>query len=107
MSIFVEVMKEELDRNLRKQAIFEKELNSLDKSYLSICKIDGKEYLYKKRRDKSRIISIYVGPIGSDEAISAKAEREEYLEIKCSLKNLKKEEKSLRKAISVIEKSNQ
>lgn len=99
MSIFADVMKEELDRNLRKQNIFKKELNSLDGSYLSICKIDNKEYVYAKRRCGKKIVSRYIGPVASEEAFAAQKERDNYLEIKSSLKFLRIEENHLRRAI--------
>ena len=54
MSIFQGVMEEELERNLRKQDSFRNELQSLPKGYLSTCRIEGVDYIYRKHRDEKR-----------------------------------------------------
>ena len=104
MSIFLDVMKEELERNLYKQGAFQKELNSIPKGYISICIINGKKYVYRKRRDGDKIVSEYIGVPGDDASNKAYKERDKYLSIKESLNNLKKEEIKLRRAIKDYEK---
>ena len=104
MSILLDVLKEELERNLYKQKAFQQELESLPKGYLSICVIDGSSYIYRKRREGNKIVSEYIGVPGDDECKKAKDIRNQYLSIKQSLKNLKQEEISLRKAIKEFEK---
>lgn len=99
MSIFQGVMEEELERNLRKQDAFRVELAKHSKGYLSICHIVGCDYVYRKHRDDKRIVSVYIGPAGSEKANDAQKEREAYLLARRSLKDLKEEEKRLRKAI--------
>lgn len=99
MTIFQGVMEEELVRNLRKQDAFKAELAKHPKGYLSVCHIDGCDYIYRKFRDGNKVISVYVGPLGSEEAEIAQKEREAYLLAKRSLKELKEEEKRLKKAI--------
>ena len=104
MSIFIDIMKEELDRNLYKQKAFLEQLNSLPKGYLSICKIDGKEYVYRKHRVGRKIISEYVGVLGDEQCKKAYEERAEYTNLKKSLTVLKEDEKKLRGAIDKYEK---
>ena len=104
MSIFLDVMKEELERNLLKQKAFFEELESLPKGYLSICIIGGKKYVYRKRRDKSKILSEYIGVPGDENCKKAEEDRKQYLLLERSLKELKSEEKRLRKAIEKYEK---
>lgn len=99
MSIFQGVMEEELERNLRKQNAFKIELAKHARGYLSICHIDGCDYIYRKHRDGKRIVSDYIGPAGSKAAFDAQEERKAYLLARRSLKDLKEEEKRLRKAI--------
>lgn len=99
MSIFLDIMKEELDRNLYKQAAFDAELQKFPKGYLSICKIDGKEYLYRKRREGKKVVSEYIGVVGDDACKKAEYDRKQYEMIKESIKGLKEEEKKLRRAI--------
>ena len=104
MSIFLDVMKEELDRNLFKQKAFRDELNKLPKGYLSLCSIEGKQYLYRKRREGNHILSEYVGVPGDENSLKAEEERKQYLYIKQSLKELIDEEKRLRRAIKNYQK---
>ena len=104
MSIFLDVMKEELERNLYKQQAFQNELDSLPKGYLSVCVIGGSSYIYRKRREGNKIVSEYIGVPGDEASQKAEEDREQYLKIKHALKNLKKEEMRLRRAISDYEK---
>lgn len=104
MSIFLDVMKEELERNLYKQGAFKKQFESLPKGYLSECVIDGNKYIYRKRREGSRIVSEYIGILNDDNVKQAIEDRKQYLELKQSIKRLKEEEKRLRKAIKDYEK---
>ena len=99
MPIFQGVMEEELERNLRKQEAFRNELSVLPKGYLSICRIGGVDYVYRKYRKGKKIVSVYIGLPGSEEVRKAEEERESYLLVKRSLADLKLEEKRLRRAI--------
>ena len=99
MPIFLGVMEEELERNLRKQDAFKAELSAHPKGYLSLCRIGGADYVYRKYREGRKIVSIYVGTPGSEEVLEAERERDAYLLAKRSLAELKREEKRLRRAI--------
>ena len=99
MNIFLGIMKEELERNLYKQRAFEEELLSLPKGYLSICNIDGKMYVYRKKRENNKIVSEYIGVPDDEKVKEAKKNRDRYLYIKSAIKDLKAEEIRLRKAI--------
>ena len=99
MPIFQGVIEEELERNLRKQETFNAELSAHPKGYLSVCRIGGVSYVYRKHREGKKIISVYIGLPGSEEVAQAESEREAYLLAKRSLAELKKEEKRLRRAI--------
>ena len=99
MPIFQGVMEEELERNLRKQEAFKAELSARPKGYLSICRIGGVDYVYRKHREGNKVVSLYIGLPGSEEVLKAEGEREAYLLAKKSLAELKLEEKRLRRAI--------
>lgn len=99
MPFFQGVMEEELERNLRKQEAFKAELAAHPKGYLSLCRINGVDYIYRKHREGKKIVSVYVGLPGSEEVVKAESEREAYLLAKRSLAELKLEEKRLRRAI--------
>ena len=104
MSIFLDIMKEELERNLMKQDAFQKELESLPKGYLSVCVIGGQSYVYRKKRDKNKIISEYIGVPGDQAVKEAEDNRVKYLSIKSAIKRLKAEEIKLLKVIKEFEK---
>lgn len=99
MGIFQGVMEEELERNLRKQEVFLRELEAGPKGYLSICCIGGAEYVYRKYREGNRVLSHYIGVPGSPAVEEAERQRERYLLAKRSLAELKEEEKRLRRAL--------
>ena len=99
MPIFQGVMEEELERNLRKQEAFKAGLSAHPKGYLSICRIGGAPYVYRKHREGGKIVSAYIGLPGSEEVRKAEEDREAYLLAKRSLSELKIEEKRLRRAI--------
>lgn len=99
MPIFQGVMEEELERNLRKQEAFMAELSAHPKGYLSICRIGGVDYVYRKHREAKKIISVYIGLPGSEEVREAEKDRKSYLLAKKSLAELKLEEKRLRRAM--------
>lgn len=100
-SVINGVLKEELERNLQKQRVFFDEYNKHPKGSLVIVEIHNDQYLYRKYREGKKIISIYIGPIESENASKAYKDREKYLKLKQDLKDLKEEEKKLRKAIDI------
>ena len=104
MAIFLDIMKEELERNKDNQESLLFQLDSLPKGYLSRCVIDGKEYVYRKRRDGSKIISEYIGVPGDESVIKAIEDRKQYEMILVAIRNLKAEEKKLEGAIKHYEK---
>jgi len=104
MSIFIEIMKEELERNISKQQAFSEQMNVLPKGYLFIMDRNGKKYVYRKYRDGNKIISSYIGLAGSKDHEFALKQRNDYLMLEKGLKNLKKEEQKLRGAIDKYER---
>lgn len=100
-SVFKSVLEEELERNLRKQAVFSNELSKYPKGSLVVLKVHGDKYLYRKYRLGAKIISNYVGPVDSDESRNAYREREQFLLLKQDIKDLKDEENKLRRMIRI------
>ena len=97
-------MKEELERNLNDQESFKMQMESLPKGYLSICLIDGKQYVYRKYRKGNKIISEYIGVPYDEKVQQAEKDREQYLDLKRTIRILKIEEKKLRGAIKEYER---
>lgn len=100
-SVLKSVLKEELDRNLQKQRIFRNEFNKCQKGSLIVARIHGDSYLYRKYRDKEKIVSVYIGAVDSEAAKNARKERSRYIKLKRDLKDLKNEEFAIRKAIKI------
>ena len=102
-SVLKGVLEEELERNLQKQRVFSNELAKYPKGSLVVVKVHGDQYLYRKYRDDNKIVSIYVGPVKREEAKKAYADRDKYIKLKQGIRDLKEEEKKLRKAIEIYD----
>ncbi len=100
-SVLKGVLQEELERNLQKQSVFSHELSKYKKGSLCVIIIHGDKYLYRKYRLKNKIISEYIGPLDSEQSKEAYKNREQYIKIKQDIKDLKQEEKNLRRAIKI------
>lgn len=92
-------MKEELERIQRNIASYESLLASLPKGYLFEQRLKSKIYCYRKRREGDKIVSEYVGPIGSPEAKKAVEDYEQRKRIDKNLRMMRKEEARLVKAL--------
>ena len=100
-SVLKGVLEEELERNLQKQKVFFNELSKYPKGSLVVVIVHGDRYLYRKYRDGERIVSIYIAPANSIEAKKAYEDRKKYVKLKQDIKDLKTEEKKLRKAVEI------
>ena len=100
-SVLKGVLQEELERNLQKQSVFAHELSKYKKGSLCVVVIHGDNYLYRKYRLNKKVISEYIGPIDSEQSKGAFKDREQYIKLKQDIKDLKQEEKNLRKAVKI------
>lgn len=100
-SVLKGVLEEELERNLQKQRVFSNELAKYSKGSLVIVEVHGDKYLYRKYRDGNKIVSIYIGPVKSKAAEKAYEDRNKYIKLKQDIKDLKLEEKKLRKTVEI------
>ena len=99
MSVLEGVLKEELERIERNIASYESLLAALPKGYLCEQRLKSKVYCYRKRREGNKIISEYIGPIGSPDAKKAAVDYEQRKRIEKNLRILRKEEARLLKAL--------
>jgi hypothetical protein len=104
MSVFLEVMQEELRRAKSHVEAFRSLLDSLPKGYVSILMVSGKRFAYRKWREGSHIKSHYLGLEGSSEEQAARKNYAERKRILANLKEAEKEEKRLEKALKNYEK---
>ena len=100
-SVLKGVLEEELERNLQKQKVFSNELAKYSKGSLVVVKVHGDRYLYRKYRDGEKIVSIYIAPVNSAEVKKAYEDRNKYIKLKQDIKDLKEEEKKIRKAVEI------
>lgn len=99
--ILVNILKEELNNVLIKQNIFKSELDKIPSGYITISKIHGEEYIYRKERINNKLVSSYIGKAGSEKANQAISQRVEYLKLQESLKELRAQEQDLRKVLNI------
>ena len=93
------VFQDELERNRRLTARYEKDLETLPKGSVFKRKIGNKEYLYLNYREGENVISKFLGKSGEfnlDELQVLLDKRKEY---KVLLKKLKLEQKELLKVL--------
>jgi|LAHS01.1.fsa_nt_gb hypothetical protein len=99
MSIFENVMAEELERAKEHVAAYEVLLKQLPRGYVSRLRIQGRVFAYWKWRDGPHIKSHYLGVAGSKEEIDAIAQYRERKRLEKNLFEAKKEEAKLAKAL--------
>ena len=95
-SIIRGILREELDRSQRMEALYLKELESMPKGSLQVKIIRGREYLYRCFRDGKKVKSVFV-PKDEAEKISEGIKRRR--EIESSLKRLRADRELVRKAL--------
>lgn len=103
MSILKGVLQEELERNLQKQSVFQEELKKYPKGSLCVMTVHGDKYLYRKYRKGNKIISKYIGLLDSDVAKQAYFQRDKYIQLKNDVRELKIEERKLRKVLKIYD----
>ncbi|MCX5775319.1 MAG: hypothetical protein NTV44_03025 [Firmicutes bacterium] len=101
MSIISEVLEEELQRILRMQKVYQKELSSLKQGNLIFRKLphSNNEYLYLARRVDGKVKQLYLGQRNEVNIESLQKELMESKKIKASIKELSENEEKLRKAL--------
>ena len=99
MSIVMDVMQDELKRNLEMQAAYNKEIASLPKGTIIIKKIRNREYLYLLYRAEGKVRTDYIGSKEKIfiEDIKKNIDKRKYFQN--TLKKLLKEEKEIRKVL--------
>lgn len=93
------VFQDELERNQRLVARYEKELESLPKGSVFKRKIGNHEYLYLNYRDGEKVISKFLGKMNEFNIQELQLQLDKRKEYKALLKKLKIEQKELLKAI--------
>lgn len=95
-SIIRGILREELDRSQRMEALYLKELESMPKGSLQVKVIRGREYLYRCFRDGKKVRSVFVP---RDEAKKIGESIQRRREIESSLKRLRADRELARKVL--------
>lgn len=100
MTIIISVLKDELVRNQRAQLAYEKELSHYFKGALIVKKRRSISYYYLAYRDDlNRVKTDYIGNHENIKVNDIKKQIEKRKEIISILKELKKDEKSIKKML--------
>lgn len=104
MSVLQEVLKEEIERLQRNISHYENIISKLPKGCIFIRKIGNSSYAYRKRKEKGKVISVYLGNIECEYTQQQIQLTEEYKRIQHNIKVSKSELLKLKKAYSVYER---
>ena len=99
MSVFEDVLKEELERAKSHIDSYEEILSHLQKGYLSKMKISGRMFVYLKWREGKTIKSKYIGVEGSPQEIEARNNYFERKRIESNLRAAKEEARKIERAL--------
>ena len=102
MSVVLDAIEENLERNLYMQELYSKNMQSLRKGSLTVKNINGNEYYYLIYRDGEKVKTEYIGIKGKTDLKNIKKELKDRENYRTQILQLKKEEKELRKAIKVL-----
>ena len=102
MSVVLDAIKENLERNLYMQELYSKNMQSLRKGSLTVKNINGNEYYYLIYRDGEKVKTEYIGIKGKTDLKNIKKELKDRENYRTQILQLKKEEKELRKAIKAL-----
>ena len=102
MSVVLDAIKENLERNLYMQELYSKNMQSLRKGSLTVKNINGNEYYYLIYRDGEKVKTEYIGIKGKTDLKNIKKELKDRKNYRTQILQLKKEEIELRKAIKAL-----
>lgn len=96
MSMLMEILKEELDRLDRQQAVYEEDLKDVLKGYISRKNIRGKLSYYLQYREGDKVMSKY---ISSSDLPYVEAQIKRRKQLEASLRRVREDQKRLRKVL--------
>lgn len=103
MAIIGGVLKEELERVRSNLVSYEELLSKCQKGTVVVQKISKGEYAYLKYRENGKVVSVYLGKPDSLETKAALESTKEYKRLAANIRQTKKEERKLERAIKPYE----
>lgn len=104
MSVFEGVIREEIERLSKNILAYKEMLKKLPKGSLYIRKDYNSYFVYRRKREGTKIISEYLGPLESDKAQEEIDKSNEYKRIKNNIKAAEAELKELKRAVKVYDR---
>ena len=104
MSVLEGVLREELARLSANISAYKEKLKNHPKGTIFIRKDYNSYFVYRKRREGSKILSEYIGPLESLRAQEEMDKSNEYRKIKKNIKIAKEELIELKKAVKVYDR---
>ena len=105
MSVLSNSILDNLNRNLSNQELYSKQIDDLPKGKIVVRRKRKSDYYYLEYREKEKIIYKYLGPVLSFDISSLQSQIEERRILCERVKNLKKEEKEMRKVLKSLGES--
>ena len=99
-NMIVEMLEEELDRNVRAQEAYALERDCLPQGSVCIKQRGNKAYCYLKRRDGKRTVTDYAG-IASKVEANLRAQVARRKELEAVISQLRREQRFIEKALSI------
>jgi hypothetical protein len=98
VSVVEGVLREERDRNLEMQRVFQRELAGLPRGSLVIQKIGNNDYCYLKYRENGKLVSRYVGRADQHQA-ALEAQIVQRKKLEAALRRIKYDLKVISRAV--------
>ncbi|MBQ9328415.1 MAG: hypothetical protein IJ225_07755 [Solobacterium sp.] len=102
MSIFVESLREDLDRVHRNIEAYQRRISELPKGSLMVRHISGHDYIYLKYRIKDKVIQKYVSTFTQERYDMLMEEIEQRNQFQQELRLLIQEEKDMKRALKSL-----
>ena len=103
MAILQGVLLEEIERLEKNIFSYRKMLEKLPRGSIFIRKIGNSSYVYRKRKEDGKVVSVYLGNVNDESAKEEIKKSEDYKRIKDNIRIASKELEMLRKAYKVYE----
>lgn len=103
MSVLEGVLREELGRLESNLLVFKEKLSKLPRGTIYISKVYNSSFVYRKRKEKGKVISEYIGPFNNSKAQEAIQQAKDHKRLKKMICEGNKELTKLRKAVKAYD----
>lgn len=101
MSVLQGVLQEEINRLEKNISSYEEMLSFLPKGSIFIRKMGNSSFAYRKRKEKGRVVSKYLGNVNKEDVKKELSYFDEYKRLMANIRVAKQELNKIRKAYKV------